>query len=118
MLRFSLDSQHEDEDSIKVDILAPDERGQHSLIAATFYMTKRDFLQFVEDGVKWFDWIHLPEGLGNKEYEAAKEKAKQVSEIHSCVQHVNRRLDGSYHVSDWLEHDGTTVVSYEQGREL
>lgn len=32
------------------------------------------------------------------------------------AQHVNRRADGSYYISDWFDSD-STVASYENGRE-
>lgn len=57
MLRFTLDTQHEYADSIKVDILADESvpgNGMQTVVAATFYMTQAQFNDFVEQGQEWF----------------------------------------------------------------
>ena len=57
-------------------------------------------------------------GMASEESLAqAIERAKQISDEEGVVQHVNRREDGSYEVSDWYDSDNT-VFSYENGREL
>lgn len=47
----------------------------------------------------------------------AKEEAQKISEEEGVVQHVNKKPDGSYEVSDWYDAD-STVISYEYGMEL
>ena len=57
-------------------------------------------------------------GMANEEALAqAIKRAKQISDEEGVVQHVNRREDGSYEVSDWYDSDNT-VFSYQYGREL
>ena len=57
-------------------------------------------------------------------YQEACRKAKDLSAIHGCVQHVNAVLDvdnegtpcvEGFTVSDWS--DGTTMKSYSDGEE-
>lgn len=57
--------------------------------------------------------------LDTTNYETMCKHAREESFIHDCVQHVNRgELDGQeyFTVSDW--EDGSTLASYEQGRQL
>lgn len=57
-LKFKLDPQHEYEDSIKMDILAEEHvpgNGVQQVIAASFFMTKEQFIGLVEDGSEWFN---------------------------------------------------------------
>jgi hypothetical protein len=51
------------------------------------------------------------------EYEDAVKYAEDISSREGVVQHVNELPDGTYKVSDWYDSD-TTVISFENGREL
>lgn len=53
----------------------------------------------------------------NDSLSKAKEEAQKISEEEGVVQHVNKKPDGSYEVSDWYDAD-STVISYEYGMEL
>lgn len=48
--------------------------------------------------------------------EEAKEQARRTSEEEGVTQHVNRRLNGEYYVSDWYDSDAT-VTSYTYGEQ-
>lgn len=56
----------------------------------------------------------VEEGMSKQE---ACAKAKDISKKERCSQHVRKREDGSYYVSDWYAHDDTEA-SYEDGRAL
>ena len=57
MVKFKLDTQHEYEDSIKVDILAEEfvpGNGVQTVVAATFFMTKGQYAWLREQADEWF----------------------------------------------------------------
>jgi hypothetical protein len=57
MVKFVLDSRHEYEDSIHVEIQTEEHipgNGVQTVIAASFYMTKLQFDSLVEQGDEWF----------------------------------------------------------------
>lgn len=58
MIRFHIDQHHEYEDSIHVEIQADEcipGNGVQTAIAATFFMTKDQFVKFVDEGMEYFD---------------------------------------------------------------
>ena len=55
------------------------------------------------------------DGLDHAAYLECRLQAATVS-ASGCVQHVNRKLDGTYYVSDWFNSD-STVASFENGKE-
>jgi len=58
----------------------------------------------------------VSEDSTDNELESLKARANQESK-NGYVQHVNKRPDGSYYISDWYDSD-ETVASYENGRDL
>jgi hypothetical protein len=53
----------------------------------------------------------------NLDYKACCDAARRRSIEHKCVQHVcHDYVSDTYYVSDW--YDGSTVVSFENGRQL
>lgn len=42
--------------------------------------------------------------------------AEQSKDCGGCVQHVNKRDNGTYYVSDWFDSD-STVASFVNGKE-
>lgn len=48
--------------------------------------------------------------------DAKRVAARESKDCGGCVQHVNKREDGSYYVSDWFDSD-STIASYVNGKE-
>jgi len=48
------------------------------------------------------------------EYEEARAEAHRISKEERVVQHVNKKQDGTYYVSDWYDSD-STVISFSNG---